>query len=61
MAHRVGDGRTLLVAELLVAASMGKLPPGAKMQIRAEAAGLNTGPNPPVEIRAGLALLDASE
>lgn len=61
MIHRAADGSTLLVAELLVAASMGKLPPGAKEQIRAEASALLSAPNPPVEIIAGLALLDASE
>lgn len=61
MIHRAADGRVMLAAELLVAASMGKLPPGAKAQIRAEAAGLVAGTDPPIEILAGLALLDASE
>lgn len=59
--HRGGDGTVLLVSELLVAASMGKLPLAAKAQLRADAQGLTAGGDPPVEVLAGLALLKASE
>ncbi|QYG93444.1 hypothetical protein HC251_14115 [Iamia sp. SCSIO 61187] len=59
--HRGGEGTVLLVAELLVAASMGKLTVGAKDQLRAQAQALVAGDDPPVEVLAGLALLDASE